>query len=144
MKSRWIRAEVCEYHSLSSLLAEDAVDMWVGLVTCNGTLGLVDRSLQRALSAFVITDADRVIHARNKNLAITNLASACRAHNGLDRLLHHGVREHHLQLDLGQQVHGIFPSAIKFGVPLLSAVAAHFHHRHALDADVMERRFHSV
>jgi hypothetical protein len=43
-------------------------------------------------------------------------------------------RDHHLDLDLGQKVDGVFAAAIELGVALLAAMAAGFENGHAFDA----------
>jgi hypothetical protein len=45
------------------------------------------------------------------------------------------------ELDLGQEIHGVFAAAVDFGVPLLAAEALHFGDGHAGDADLVEGVF---
>src|SRR3974390_3023592 len=98
--------------------------------------------LQRAFTTLVVTNADRLIHFGEEDLAIANLARACRPDDGLHRFLDHRVAEHKLDLDLGDQVDGVLAAAIELRWTLLAARAAHFEERHALDADLLECGFY--
>src|ERR1039458_8124487 len=99
------------------------------------------RGLQSAFAALVIADANRLIHAREKNLPVADLARARGSQNGLHRFLDHGVGQNHLELRLGDQIHAVLTSAVDLGMPLLPSVTAHLKHRHAFDADFMQRSF---
>ena len=54
------------------------------------------------------------------------------------------VGDHHLDLDLGQEVHDVLGAAVELGVALLAAVALGLEHGHALDAEFLQRLLHLV
>src|SRR5579883_634431 len=100
--------------------------------------GAVLSKLQGALTPLVVTNADRLIDLGQENLAVADLARAGRRDDGLHRLLHDGVGQHRLELDLGDEVDGVLTPAVELGVALLAAMATHLEHGHALDADFVQ------
>ena len=54
------------------------------------------------------------------------------------------VGDHHLDLDLGQEVDHVFGAAIELGVALLAPETLDLGHRHAGDADFRQRLAHLV
>ena len=69
---------------------------------------------------------------------------AGRADNGLNRLFLQIVVNHHLDLDLGKKIHGVFTAAVELGVALLAAVAAGLENRHAFNACFQQRILHRI
>ena len=62
--------------------------------------------------------------------------------SGLDHFFGARVGDHHLDLDLGQQIDLVFHAAIDLFVAFLAAVAAHFGDGHAVDADALQGFLH--
>ena len=54
------------------------------------------------------------------------------------------VGDHHLDLDLGQEVDDVLGAAVELGVALLAAVALGLQHGHALDAQLLQGLLHLV
>ena len=54
------------------------------------------------------------------------------------------VGDHHLDLDLGQEVDDVLGAAVELGLALLAAVALGLEHGHALDAQLLQRLLHLV
>src|SRR5260370_28939268 len=82
-------------------------------------------ALQGSFATLVVTNADRLIHTRQKNLSVSNLPRARRSQHGLHRLLHHRVGQYHLDLRLRNQIHAALSPAVYLGMPLLPPMAAH-------------------
>src|SRR5580704_2566151 len=68
--------------------------------------------LQCSLASLIISDANRLIYSRQKDFAVADLARARRSQDGLNRLLHQGIGQHHLNLGLGNQVHAVFAATV--------------------------------
>src|ERR1022692_552595 len=118
--------------------------MTAGHTQPRGRIDLLPQSvpLQCSLAPLVIADANRFIHARQKNLPITDLARARRAQDGLHCFFHHRVRQNQLQLGLRDKVHAVLPAAVNLGVALLSPMPPHLEHGHALHANLLQRALH--
>src|SRR5262249_36817764 len=97
-----------------------------------------------AFATLFVANTDHIVDLGKEDLSIANLAGACRPHDGLDRFFHELIRQHQLQLGLGDEVYRIFLAAIKLGVAFLPPVPANFQHRHAFDANLVESVFHGV
>src|SRR5580692_24439 len=95
------------------------------------------------LSALVVADANDLINAREKNLAVTDVAGASSHGNCLHNFLNHRISDHQLDLDLGNKIDGVFPSSVKLGVPLLSSMPPSLKHSHAFDANLVQRTFYA-
>src|SRR3569623_807984 len=76
-----------------------------------------------------------MFEAGDENLAVADLAGLGGRGNGLDGAIDLGIGDRDLDLDFGQETHGIFGAAIDFGVALLSAVPLHFRDRAAMNAN---------
>src|SRR5258707_10504911 len=100
--------------------------------------------LKRVDAGLASADADRLLDGRDEDLAVADLAGARRPADRLDRTLDHGIVDHDLDLDLGQEAHRVLRTAIDFGLTLLPAEALHFAHRQALDAERRQRVPHLV
>src|SRR4030095_8129266 len=96
-------------------------------------------SSQRALVALAGANADRGVHGMNEDLAVADVAGLRGARkNGRD-LVHETVGHHHLDLDLGKEVHRVLAARIEFRGPLLPAEAANLGNRHADNAYAGQR-----
>src|ERR1700735_1967353 len=100
--------------------------------------------LQRGVAPLFITNSNRVVDLADKNFAVADFSRARSGDDGMNGFLDKIVRDHQFELDLGYQIDGVFSAAIKFRVPFLAAVATSFEHRHALDADFVERVLHGI
>src|SRR5262245_25937006 len=89
-------------------------------------------------------DAHGLFHIRHENLPVADAAGLGRGDDRLDRLLHHVVAEHELELHLGEKVDDVFGAAIELGVALLAAEALGLGHGDALKADFLQRLFHLI
>ena len=90
------------------------------------------------LAHFARTDADRLLDLVDEDLAVADLAGVGGLANGLDGLLENVVGDDGLDLELGQEVHNVFGTAVELGVTLLAAKALHFRDGKAVHADVGE------
>jgi hypothetical protein len=98
---------------------------------------------QSIFSALIIADANYLINVRKKNLPVTDLAGASGCRNSLHDFLNHRIGDDQLELDLGNEIDGVFPSAIELGVSLLSSMAARLKYGHAFDANLVQRTLHA-
>src|SRR5262245_41642441 len=89
-------------------------------------------------------DAHGLFHVRHEDLPVADAAGLGRGDDRVDRLLHHVVAEHELELYLGEKVDDIFGAAIEFGVALLAAEALGLGYGDALEADFLQRLFHFI
>src|SRR5690606_31547079 len=103
-----------------------------------------DRGLDGVDAGFAGPDADGFFDVRYEYLTVPDPASLGGAADGVDRLLHHVVGEHDLDLHLGQKVDDVFGPAIEFGVALLAAEALGLGDGDALQADLLQRLLHLV
>src|SRR5262249_4314238 len=99
---------------------------------------------ERVAVGFAGADAQRVLDRPDENLAVADLPGARRRAERLDHPVGVLGCDRDLDADLGQEVHDVLGAAIDFGVALLAAVAFDFRHRHAADADAVERLAHLV
>src|SRR5664279_1018031 len=91
--------------------------------------------LQRVDARFASADADRLLDRHDEDLAVTDLAGARCLADHLDGVFDHGVVDHDLDLDLGQEAHRVLRTTIDFGLALLPAEALDLAHGEALDAE---------
>jgi len=94
---------------------------------------------QSILSALIVADANNLIDVRKENFPVTDFAGASGRRNCLHDFFDHGVGDDQLELDLRNEIDGVFPSTIELGVPLLSSMAASLQYGHALDANLVQR-----
>src|SRR6516225_5651804 len=87
---------------------------------------------------FAGANADRVVDAEDKDLAVADMPGLRGRDDGLDGAFEHLARHRHLDLDLGQEGHRIFGAAIELRVALLAPISLHFGSRHSLHADRVE------
>src|SRR5438445_1824679 len=78
------------------------------------------------------SDPDRFLDVGDEDFAVADAASLGGAADGVDGFLDQLVRNHDLDFDLGEEVHDVFRTAIKFSVTLLPAETLGFGHGDAL------------
>src|SRR5262249_36546888 len=83
-------------------------------------------------------DAHGAIEVLNKNLSVSDLAGLDGGGDGLDGLVDQVGCHRDFDLDLRQEAHRIFRSAIIFLVTILPPVALDFGHGHPVHADTGE------
>src|ERR671912_705666 len=105
---------------------------------------MVDLSSDRVGSGLAGADADRLLDARYKNLAIADAAGLGGLADRLDGAVDHAVGKNDLELHLRQEVDDVFGAAIELGVALLAPEALGLDHRDALQADLLQRFLHFV
>jgi len=98
---------------------------------------------QSIFSALIIADPNDLIDVRKKNLPVTDFSGASARRNCLHNFFDHGVGDDQLQLDLGDKIDGVFPSAVELGVSLLSSMAASLKYGHAFDANLVQRTLYA-
>src|SRR6201746_73305 len=76
-----------------------------------------------------------MVEVDDEDLAVADLAGfGCRG-DGVDGLVDLVRGDSDLDLDLGQEAHGVFSAAIDFGMTLLSAISLDFRHRETVNAN---------
>src|SRR5580698_1408013 len=99
---------------------------WCGCSKCRGV-------------GFAGADAHGVIEIDDEDLAVADLAGLRRRRDRVDDLVDLIRRAGDLELDLGQEAHGVFGAAVDFGVALLAAIAFDFGDGQPLHADFGQR-----
>src|SRR5690606_34371607 len=89
-------------------------------------------------------NADDLFDRADEDLAVADLARMGGLDDRLHGLLDHVVTQHHLDLDLGQEIHDIFGTAIELGVALLPPETLHLGDGQAGDADFGQAFAHLV
>src|SRR3989344_1029648 len=87
------------------------------------------------LAGFAGADADDLLQRGHEDLAVADLAGACRRFDGFDDAVEDGLVHGGFDLDLGQEVDHVLCTTVQLGVALLTAEALDFGHGDALDAD---------
>src|SRR4029079_2370713 len=95
--------------------------------------------LQRVVVGLAGADAHRAIEVVNEDFSVADLAGLGGVADRGDDPLLKAVLDPDLDLELGQEVHGVFGAAIDFGVALLAAEALDLGHGHAVDAERLQR-----
>jgi len=98
---------------------------------------------QSIFSALIISDANDFIDVGKKNFPVTDFPGASGRRNCLNDFFDHGVGDDQLELDLGDKIDGVFPSAVELGVSLLSSMAASLKYGHAFDANLVQRTLYA-
>src|SRR6185295_1655963 len=93
---------------------------------------------------FAGADAHRLLDGNDEDLAVADLPGFGRRDDRINRPVDHRGRNHHLDLDLRQEVHGVFGAPINFRVALLPPVSLHLGHGHALQAELSEGLAHLI
>src|SRR6059058_1750688 len=76
-----------------------------------------------------------MVEVDDEDLAVADLAGLCSRGDGVDGLVDLIGGNSDLDLDLGQEAHGVFGAAIDFRVTLLTAIAFDFRHRETVNAN---------
>src|SRR5438128_12678392 len=76
-----------------------------------------------------------MVEVDDEDLAVADLAGFCSRGDRVDGLVDLVRIDGDLDLDLGQEAHGVFGAAIDFRVAFLPAVALDFRHRQTVNAD---------
>ena len=88
----------------------------------------------------------RILHRRvevvDEDLAVADLAGACRSDDRLDNLVGDVCVDRDFDLQFREEAHGVFRPAINFGMPLLAAVSFDFCNCQAVHSDGGERIAH--
>src|SRR4030095_14825226 len=93
---------------------------------------------------FAGADAHSLLDRRDEDLAVADLAGAGGLADGVHGAFDLAVLDHQLDLDLGQEAHGVLGAAIDLGLALLPAEPLDLADRQALDAKPGERVAHLV
>src|SRR5690349_17330489 len=82
-----------------------------------------DENLQRVAVGLAGADAQRVLDIDHENLSVADLPRLGRSRDSFNHAVRAIVRHHDLDLDLGQEIHGVFGAAVDFGMALLTTEA---------------------
>src|SRR3712207_3726445 len=110
----------------------------------SGRGGSCGETSDRVRAGLAGADADRFLDARYKNLAIADAAGLGRLADRLDGAVVAVVREHDLELHLGQEVDHVLGAAVELGVALLAPEALGLDHGDALQPHLLQRLLHLV
>src|SRR4051812_46976197 len=95
--------------------------------------------LQRVVVGLAGADAHGAIEVVDKDFPVADLAGLGGVADRGHHLVFDAVLDTDLDLELRQEVHGVFGAPVNFGVALLPAEALHLGHGHAVDAERGER-----
>src|SRR3954470_24108634 len=76
-----------------------------------------------------------MVEADDEDLAVADLSGVGRRGDGVDGFVDLIGGDSDLDLDLGQEAHGIFGAAVDFRMALLSAISLDFRHRETVNAN---------
>src|SRR5262245_23303819 len=94
---------------------------------------------KRCIVGFTRADAERMVDWRDEDFSIADLAGFGGLDDRFDGLVDLRRRNDDLDLDLREEAHGVFGTAVNLGVTFLAPVAFDFGDRHALQPDVGQR-----
>src|SRR4051812_87142 len=97
---------------------------------------------QRVAVSLPGADAHRVLDLDHENLAVADLPGFGGAGDRLNDAVGAIVRHHDLDLDLGQEIHGVFCAAIDLGVALLTTETLDLADGQAGDPELGQRVAH--
>src|ERR1700679_2221572 len=100
--------------------------------------------LKRVVVGLAGADAHDLLESGDEDLAVAHLAGFRFGGDRLDHGLRHRRFHRDLDLDLGQEAHGVFRAAVDFRVALLAAEALDLGDGHALDAKRRQRFAHLI
>src|ERR1700760_939455 len=80
-------------------------------------------------------DTNRMVEVDDEDLAVADLSGFCRGRDGVDGLVDLVRGDSDLDLDLGQETHRVFSTAVNFRMALLPAISLDFRHRETVNAD---------
>src|SRR5437588_3187971 len=104
----------------------------------------VPRASDGVQTGFPRSDPDCFFDVGDKDLAVSDPAGLRSTADRIDGFFNHVVAEYHLDLNFGEEIHDVFGTAIKFGVPLLAAEALRLSDCDPLQPDFLERFLHFV
>src|SRR5690242_9505584 len=90
-------------------------------------------------AGFTGADAGHGQKVEHEDLAVADATGLGAVANGGHDGVGLAVVHRDLDLELGQEVHGIFRTAVDFGMALLPAIAFDFGHGHAVDVERVQR-----
>src|SRR5262249_36739837 len=93
------------------------------------------RESQRRGVGFAGADANGAVETEDEDLAVADLAGLGGRGDGFDGLVELVGRDRYLDLDLGQEAHGVFGAAVDFGVALLTPVSLDLGDGHPVHPD---------
>src|SRR5262245_40444695 len=93
------------------------------------------RESQRRGVGFAGADANGAVETEDEDLAVADLAGLGGRGDGFDGLVELVGRDRDLDLDLGQEAHGVFGAAVDFGVALLTPVSLDLGDGHPVHPD---------
>src|SRR5207237_10534411 len=76
-----------------------------------------------------------MVEVDDEDLAVADLSGLRSRRDGLDGLVDLARAYSDLDLDLGQETHGVFSAAIDFRMALLAAISLDFRHREPVNAN---------
>src|SRR5437868_11309706 len=76
-----------------------------------------------------------MVEVDDEDLAVADLSGLRSRRDGLDSLVDLARAYSDLDLDLGQETHGVFSAAIDFRMALLAAISLDFRHRETVNAN---------
>src|ERR1035438_4265000 len=140
--SRSLRTLAADARTLAGTMRAGRVRApgWTCFTRLPGTFPRPCRS-QCSLAALLVAYADGFVDARQKNLAVADLAGARGIGDRCNRLVHQAVRHDGLNLHLGEKIDRVLAAAIELGMSLLSSVTADLGYGHALHSDFEESVF---
>src|SRR5438067_837495 len=98
--------------------------------------------LQGLRPRFAAADADEAVHRHGPHLAVADLARPARLHDEVDDLVDIGGVDEDLDLDLGDEGHGVLRAAEHLALAPLAAVALDLTGGHAHDTGRPQGVFH--
>src|SRR5262249_53230696 len=93
------------------------------------------RESQRRGVGFAGADANGAVETEDEDLAVADLAGLGGRGDGFDGLVELVGRDRDLDLDLGQEAHGVLGAAVDFGVALLTPVSLDLGDGHPVHPD---------
>src|SRR5258705_5797553 len=76
-----------------------------------------------------------MVEVDDEDLAVADLSGFCRRRDGVDGFVDLVRGDSDLDLDLGQEAHGVFSAAVNFRVAFLPAISLDFRYRKTVNAD---------
>src|SRR5690606_13015220 len=95
--------------------------------------------LERFDTGFTGTDANGLFEIQDENLAVANAARLGGVLNGGGNCVDLGGVHSDLNLEFGQEVNGVFGSAINLGVAFLAPISLDFGDGHAVHVERVQR-----
>src|SRR6266705_4109525 len=80
-------------------------------------------------------DANRMVEVDDEDLAVADLAGFGSGGDGVDGLVDLVRGDSDLDLDLGQEAHGVFSAAVNFRMAFLPAISLDLRHRETVNAN---------